>query len=73
VDAFVSRYRRHVTLTEAELVALPIAICARPLTMSIWTLAVGRAHVTKVRQDHQAATRQAQEVASRAYRAFDSG
>ncbi len=42
VDAFISSYRRHVTLTDAELAALPVAIAARPLTMCIWSLAVGR-------------------------------
>jgi Ser/Thr protein kinase RdoA (MazF antagonist) len=73
VDAFVSRYQRHVTLTAAELAALPAAIAARPLTMSVWSLAVGRGQLIQTVRDHQAVTRQAQEIASRAYRAFDSG
>ena len=30
VDAFIARYRRHVTLEEAELTALPLAIAAAP-------------------------------------------
>ena len=66
VDAFVSRYRRHVTLEEAELTALPLAIAARPLTMSIWSLAIGRGTVSKACHDYEAATQQAQEIASRA-------
>ena len=72
VDAFVSRYRRQVSLTPAELDALPVAIAARPLTMSIWSLAVGRGQVSQAVQDHQAVARQAQEIASRARRAFDA-
>jgi Ser/Thr protein kinase RdoA (MazF antagonist) len=42
VDAFVSLYRRDVTFEAAELTALPTAIGARPLTMTCWSLAVGR-------------------------------
>jgi Ser/Thr protein kinase RdoA (MazF antagonist) len=72
VDAFVSRYRRHVSLTPAELDALPVAIAARSLTMSIWSLAVGRGQVTQAASDHHAVARQAQEIASRARRAFDA-
>jgi Ser/Thr protein kinase RdoA (MazF antagonist) len=72
VDAFVSRYRRHASLAEAELAALPVAIAARPLTMSIWGLAVGRGQVAKAGSDHHAVARQAQEIASRARRAFDA-
>ena len=73
VDAFVSRYRRHVALTDAERAALPVAIGARPLTMSVWGLAVGRGSVPQAVQDHQTVTRQAQEIASRARRALDAG
>jgi Ser/Thr protein kinase RdoA (MazF antagonist) len=73
VDAFVSRYRRHISLTDAELDALPVAIAARPLTMSIWGLAVGRGQVAQAVPDHAAAARQAQEIASRTRRAFDAG
>ena len=69
----MSRYRRHVTLTEAELAALPAAIAARPLTMSIWVLAVGARQVDKAGSDHQAVARQAQEIAFRACQAFDVG
>jgi Ser/Thr protein kinase RdoA (MazF antagonist) len=72
VDAFVSRYRRHVSLENAELAALPVAIAARPLTMSIWSLAVGRGQVAQAVQDHNAVARQAQEIASRARRAFNA-
>jgi Ser/Thr protein kinase RdoA (MazF antagonist) len=72
VDAFVSRYRRHVSLTDAELDALSVAIAARPLTMSIWGLAVGRGQVAKAGSDHHAVARQAQEIASRARQAFDA-
>ena len=72
VDAFVSRYRRHVLLTDAELDALPVAIAARPLTMSVWSLAVGRGQVAKAGSDHHAVARQAQEIASRARQAFDA-
>jgi hypothetical protein len=61
-----------VTLTDAELAALPVAIGARPLTMSVWGLAAGRGSVGKTARDHQAVTRQAQEIASRAHRAFDA-
>jgi hypothetical protein len=53
--------------------ALPVAVGVRPLTMSVWSLAVGRGSVATAVQDHQAITRQAQEIASRARRAFDSG
>ena len=38
---------------------------------SIWSLAVGRISVAKATQDHQAVTQQAQEIASRARRAFN--
>jgi Ser/Thr protein kinase RdoA (MazF antagonist) len=72
VDAFMSRYRRHVSLTEAELAALPVAIAARPLTMSIWSLAVGRGQAGQAGSDHHAVARQAQEIASRTRRAFDA-
>ena len=72
VDVFVSRYRRHVSLTDAELDALPVAIAARPLTMSVWSLAVGRGQVAKAGSDHYAVARQAQEIASRARQAFDA-
>lgn len=47
VDAFMSRYRRHVTLTDAELAALPTAIGSRPLTMAIWSLAVGAVRLAR--------------------------
>jgi Ser/Thr protein kinase RdoA (MazF antagonist) len=72
VDVFVSRYRRHVSLTDAELDALPVAIAARPLTMSVWGLAVGRGQVATAGSDHPAVARQAQEIASRARQAFDA-
>ena len=72
VDAFVSRYQRHVTLTEAELASLPVVIGA-PLTMSSWTLAVGRGTVSRAVQDAHAVARQAQEIAIRAGRAFGAG
>jgi Ser/Thr protein kinase RdoA (MazF antagonist) len=72
VDAFVSRYQRHVSLTDAELDALPVAIAARPLTMSIWGLAVGRGQVAKAGSDHHAVARQAQEIAARTRQAFDA-
>ena len=62
----------HVSRTEAELAALPVAIAARPLTMSIWSLAVGRGPVSKAAEDHHAVARQAQEIASRARRALAS-
>jgi Ser/Thr protein kinase RdoA (MazF antagonist) len=68
----MSRYRRHVSLTDAELDALPVAIAARPLTMSIWSLAVGRGQVAKAVQDHEAVARQAQDIASRARQALDA-
>jgi Ser/Thr protein kinase RdoA (MazF antagonist) len=70
VDAFVSRYRRHVSPTDAELAALPIAIAARPLTMSIWSLAVGRGSPAQAGQDHRAVVQQAQEISTRAQEAF---
>jgi Ser/Thr protein kinase RdoA (MazF antagonist) len=69
VDAFVSRYRRYVTLTDAELDALPVAIGARPLTMACWSLAVGRGQVGKAVRDTQAVAQRAQEIATRARRA----
>lgn len=72
VDAFVSRYRRHVTPTDAELAALPVALAARSLTMSIWSLALGRRQPAQATPDHEAAARQAQEIASRARQAFDA-
>jgi hypothetical protein len=72
VDAFVSRYRRHVSLDNAELGVLPVAIAARPLTMAIWSLAVGRGQVGQAGSDHHAVARQAQEIASRARQAFDA-
>ena len=72
VDAFVSRYRRHVDLTGAELAALPVTIGARPLTMSIWSLAVGRGQITKAAQDIQAVAQQAQDIATRARQAFNA-
>ena len=72
VDMFVSRYRRHVSLSDAELAALPVAIAARPLTMSIWSLAVGRGSVAKAVRDHSAVTQRAREIASRARQAFDA-
>jgi phytoene/squalene synthetase len=72
VDAFVSRYRRHVTLTDAELTALPTGIGARPLTMAIWSLAVGRGQITKAAQDTQAVAQQAQDIATRARQAFNA-
>ncbi|HWG16158.1 MAG TPA: hypothetical protein VG268_23060 [Streptosporangiaceae bacterium] len=73
VDAFMSRYRRHVSLTEAELAALPVAIAARPLTMSIWSLAVGRGQVAKAVQDVQAVAQQASVIANSALSAFEAG
>jgi Ser/Thr protein kinase RdoA (MazF antagonist) len=73
VDAFVSRYQRHVTLTAAELAALPAAIAARPLTMSVWSLAVGRGTVNEAVQDTHAVAQQAQEIASRVRRALANG
>jgi hypothetical protein len=69
VNAFVSRYRRHVTLTEV----LPVAIGARPLTMAIGGLAVGRGQVSQAVQDTNAVARQAQEIATRARQAMVSG
>jgi Ser/Thr protein kinase RdoA (MazF antagonist) len=72
VDAFVSRYRRHVSPTDPELAALPVAIAARPLTMSVWSLAVGRGSAAKAAQDHQAVAQQAQEISTRALRAFQA-
>ena len=51
---------------------LPVAIAARPLTMSIWSLAVGRGQVAQAVQDHNAVARQAQEIASRARPAFNA-
>jgi len=66
----VSRYRRYVTVTKAQQAALPVAIGARSLTMSIWTLAVGRMELGQTQQDGYAATRQAQKIASCAGRAF---
>jgi Ser/Thr protein kinase RdoA (MazF antagonist) len=73
VDAFISRYRRHVTLTDGELSALPTAIAARPLTMSILSLAVGCAQPGQAVRNHQAATRQAQEITTRTRRATRPG
>jgi Ser/Thr protein kinase RdoA (MazF antagonist) len=71
VDAFVSRYRRHVTLEDAELAALPVAIAARPLTMTTWSLAVGRGSVAQTVRNRQTVAQQAQEVADRARQAID--
>src|SRR6202012_3948728 len=65
VDAFVSRYRRHVSLTDAELAALPVAIGARPLTMSIWSLAVGRSRWPTAVTEVTASTELAQTIAGR--------
>ena len=48
-----------------------MAIGARPLTMAVWSLAVGRGQVAQAAQDHHAVARQAQEIASRAHRAFN--
>jgi Ser/Thr protein kinase RdoA (MazF antagonist) len=73
VDAFLSRYQRHTTFTEAELTTLPTAIADRPLTMSSWSLATGRGTVGKAVRNHQAVTQQAQEIASRAHQATADG
>lgn len=73
VDAFASRYGRHVSLEDAELAALPVAIAARPLTMAIWSLAIGRSQIGQVVQDHRAIARQAREIATCACRAFVDG
>ena len=62
-----------MSLTDAELAALPVAIAARPLTMSIWGLAVGRGQVARAVHDHRAVTRQAREIAGRACRALAGG
>jgi Ser/Thr protein kinase RdoA (MazF antagonist) len=70
VDAFVSRYRRHVSLTDAELAALPVAIGARPLTMSIWSLAVGRSRWPTAVTEVTASTELAQTIAGRTRNAF---
>jgi len=43
IDAVLGYYRRHVELTPAELERLPDAIRARPLTLSCWSAAHGRA------------------------------
>lgn len=40
--------------------------------MSVWGLVAGRGSVAKTVKDHQAVTRQAQEITSRARRAFDA-
>jgi hypothetical protein len=61
-----------VSPTDPELAALPEAIAARPLTMSVWSLAVGRGILAKAAQDHRAVTQQAQEISTRARRAFHS-
>jgi Ser/Thr protein kinase RdoA (MazF antagonist) len=42
VDAVISRYRRHVELTDDELARLPAVIRARPLTLDCWSAAHGR-------------------------------
>ena len=49
-----------------------MAIGARPLTMAVWSLAVGRGQVAQAAQDHHAVARQAQEIASRTRQAFDA-
>jgi hypothetical protein len=64
--AFVSRYRRHVTLEDAELTVLPLAIGARPLTMTCWSLAVGRSRGSTAATEFSANTGTAQTVADRA-------
>jgi Ser/Thr protein kinase RdoA (MazF antagonist) len=70
VDAFVSRYRRHVTLTDAELAALPVAIGARPLTMTCWSLAVGRSRWPTALADFSDSNKLAQIIADRTRDAF---
>ena len=70
VDAFVSRYRRHVSLEDAELDALPVAIGARPVTMTCWSLAVGRARWPTALAEVRASNELAQTIARRARAAF---
>lgn len=72
VDAFVSGYARHATLTEAELTALPVAIGARPLTMTCWSLAVGRSRWPTAVADVSASNKLAQTITDRTRNGFRS-
>lgn len=51
VEVVLSRYGRHVELTEAELARLPDAIRARPLLLDCWSVAVGRKPAQRVVED----------------------
>jgi Ser/Thr protein kinase RdoA (MazF antagonist) len=70
VDAFISRYRRHVRLTDAELAALPAVIGARPLTMNCWSVAVGRSRAQTALADLTDSAELARLVAHRAMAAL---
>jgi Ser/Thr protein kinase RdoA (MazF antagonist) len=70
VDAVLSRYRRHVELTAAELHRLPDAIRARPLTIDCWSAANGRLDWADAVQRVDRTAERAEQIARRVRRSL---
>ena len=48
VDVALSRYLRHIALTDEELDRLPTVMAARPLTIDVWSFGHGRLELAEV-------------------------
>jgi Ser/Thr protein kinase RdoA (MazF antagonist) len=71
VDGVITRYRRHVQLTPAELARLAGAIRARMLMIDSWSLAMGRKPLATVVKDMAAVERMANTIAERISRTIE--
>jgi Ser/Thr protein kinase RdoA (MazF antagonist) len=71
VDAVITRYRKHVELTPAELGRLADVIRARPLVIDSWSLAMGRKSPAAVVDDLAADDELADTIAERVRRTVE--
>jgi Ser/Thr protein kinase RdoA (MazF antagonist) len=71
VDAVITRYRKHIELTPAELARLADVILVRPLVIDSWSLAMGRKSLAAVVDDMAALEDLADTIAERVRQAVE--